>query len=504
MALPKAARVDVQVSSLPEEQHLDEHGAWRALLDIAAAQAVPALRQLARTGRLWAVSPARTVRLVHALQHPLHVPDVLVLGATRLRSSTSAILAGEIRIHAASTDRVDVAASWQEWVDEPRPGEDDAPSRRERTAVALTQQVHLRQDVASEPPAGERAQAARFTEADDLLVLGTGPRSDDVPEFLSAHELHDTKHRRIAYRAVATSRFREYFRPDLVAPPQALTRESEPVWVDVPSSAPPPPPQLLYAVPLFGWERGGEGRTRTTRRRGGGLRLFLSRTWYASGDGELLGAVLWPGSAASCPVPAALDRLVTRWGFDPVWPAAPPPPTPGPQHFTRGVAVGEDLPLLEDPAQRVSVVGHEVEFDAERGLWTCDVELDLGEAYTPFVRLALARYQPSSIAGRAPVGDHAGADRAGHAGAHGLTDRGLGRPAAAQPCRHRPGARRGLADRRGTVPVRQRRRGFRRGAGRCDRRPGPRLAAGRPVGGAGPRPAHPRRARPVQRAGPAA
>ena len=93
VALPKAARVDVQVSSLPDEQHLDEHGAWRALLDVAAAQDVPALRQLARTGRLWAVSPARTVRLVHALQHPLHAPDVLVLGATRLPSSTSAILA---------------------------------------------------------------------------------------------------------------------------------------------------------------------------------------------------------------------------------------------------------------------------------------------------------------------------------------------------------------------------------------------------------------------------
>jgi hypothetical protein len=126
---------------------------------------------------------------------------VLVLGATRLRSSTSAILAGEIRIHAASTDRVDVAASWQEWVDEPRPGGDDAPSRRERTAVALTRQVHLRRDVASEPPVGDWAHAARFTEADDLLVLGVGPRSGGVPEFLSAHELYDTKHRRIAYRA---------------------------------------------------------------------------------------------------------------------------------------------------------------------------------------------------------------------------------------------------------------------------------------------------------------
>ena len=136
----------------------------------------------------------------------------------------------------------------------------------------------------------------------------------------------------------------------------------------------------------------------------------------------------------------------------------------GPQHFTRGVAVGEDLPLLEDPAQRVSVVGHEVEFDAERDLWICDVELDLGEAYTPFVRLALARYQPSSIAGA-----HLSAVTTAQIvqvtpERDSLADRGLGRPAAAQPGRHRPGARRGMADRRGAVPVRQRRRGVRRGA----------------------------------------
>ncbi len=73
--------------------------------------------------------------------------------------------------------------------------------------------------------------------------------------------------------------------------------------VEVPSSARPPAPHLLYAVPLFGWERAEEGRTRTARRRGGGLRLFLARPWFASGDGELPGAVLWPGSASSCPIP---------------------------------------------------------------------------------------------------------------------------------------------------------------------------------------------------------
>lgn len=398
VALPKAACVDVRLSSLSDEEHIREHGAWRALRALAATpQDATALVQLARTGRLWALTPGRTLTLVHALQHPLQAPDVLALRALRVPRATTAILTGEVRIHGASTDRIDVEASWEEWVDEPRVAPDDAPVRRARTAAVLTQQIHLARDIASEPPAPERPQAARYVETDDLLVLGAGARDAVTPAFVSSHELHDTRHRRIAYGVVATSRFREYFRPDLVEPAGALTREAQPVSVEVPSSAPPPAPHLVYAVPLFGWERAADGRTRSTRRRGGGLRLFLGRPWYASGDGELLGAVLWPGS--DCPVPAHLERLVTQWGYDPVWPAAPPPPTPGAQHFRRRVAVGEDLPLLEAPQERVSVAGHEVEFDPARNLWTCDLELDLGDAYTPFIRLALARYQPSSVAG---------------------------------------------------------------------------------------------------------
>jgi hypothetical protein len=43
------------------------------------------------------------------------------------------------------------------------------------------------------------------------------------------------------------------------------------------------------------------------------------------------------------------------------------------------------------------VAGHEVFFDPSRGAWYCDIELDLGGSYFPFVRLALARYQPMSL-----------------------------------------------------------------------------------------------------------
>jgi hypothetical protein len=85
-----------------------------------------------------------------------------------------------------------------------------------------------------------------------------------------------------------------------------------------------------------------------------------------------------------------------------MWPLSAsdsPPATPAAEHFRRRVAVGEGLPLREAPTNHVTVVGHDVEFDPARNLWTCDLELDLGDAYTPFVRLALVRYQPSSLTG---------------------------------------------------------------------------------------------------------
>jgi len=47
----------------------------------------------------------------------------------------------------------------------------------------------------------------------------------------------------------------------------------------------------------------------------------------------------------------------------------------------------------------VEVAPHDVFFDPDRRLWYCDIEVNWGAAYYPFIRLALARYQPSSISG---------------------------------------------------------------------------------------------------------
>ena len=45
------------------------------------------------------------------------------------------------------------------------------------------------------------------------------------------------------------------------------------------------------------------------------------------------------------------------------------------------------------------LVPHAVSYDAERGVWVCDIPVDPGNAYMPFVRLAVARYQASSLTG---------------------------------------------------------------------------------------------------------
>jgi hypothetical protein len=61
------------------------------------------------------------------------------------------------------------------------------------------------------------------------------------------------------------------------------------------------------------------------------------------------------------------------------------------------VAFGKGL-SLEETAAPFSVAGHAVNYNADRQLWYCDIEIDPGDAYFPFVRLALARYQPESVA----------------------------------------------------------------------------------------------------------
>ena len=58
------------------------------------------------------------------------------------------------------------------------------------------------------------------------------------------------------------------------------------------------------------------------------------------------------------------------------------------------------LPLGGGPgAPPVTVLGYRPQYNQERRLWYVDVAIDPGSTFWPFVRLAVARYQPDSIPG---------------------------------------------------------------------------------------------------------
>jgi hypothetical protein len=226
------------------------------------------------------------------------------------------------------------------------------------------------------------------------------------------HEIGDTKHHTIRYRAVATSRYREYFDQGASLD---FTRTSDEVVVDVPASDRPSPPDVLYVVPTFGWQRQTDTNMKRSIRYGGGLRVYLNRPWFSSGEGELLGVALWNGANGALDA-ANRDKfktLITQWGMDPIWQSADLKDVPGIRNFPDAVASDTRVSLDELNARRptgepglIDVVGFEPQYDVERGLWFADLTLDLAGApaeflthatYSPFVRLALVRYQPHAL-----------------------------------------------------------------------------------------------------------
>ena len=244
------------------------------------------------------------------------------------------------------------------------------------------------------------------------------------------HQIGDTKYHLIEYTAVSTSRFREYFLQKEGNQDVKFTRESNPVKVHVPASTRPITPQLIYVIPTFGWQR--ETHTNLTRsfRMGGGLRIYMNRPWFSSGSGELLGVTTFSASFTSTSTitsttnsatattttitttntenpPYSLPSedwkpFITQWGQDPIWQSAQLGSIPDSSCFIDADAV-EYAVELEDRLSNgnprlVDVAAYKPEFDEARKLWYCDITVDSKTAtYSPFIRLALVRYQPHAL-----------------------------------------------------------------------------------------------------------
>lgn len=439
----------LRLSSRFKDADVDLMGVWTWIRDWVAQSGpgtdLTALRNLIAGGRHTMFTPYREITLVHAVRTPLKTPSLTTLTVDRAGgpSSTWARVRGTVDISRKSTGTVDLVGEWIMPVDEGPGGPEPEPARTFRAPVA-TLRV-------------ERAP-------------GASPGPDDLPLDVH-HEFGDTRHRRVVYRAVATSSFTEYFRNETeltVTDGQAsYTADAEPAGIKirdkatgnllepapasatdprtadgdylldagsrtvrrtagghmpengtlvmsyvpptttrtsaavsariVHSTARPAAPRIHSIVPTFSWTETAQQSVRK-----GGLRVYLERPWWSSGPDERLGIVLWKGDTAD-PSPR-LEPYVTMWGRDPAFATADLPATPTNTSFRGTASTGFDLPLAEAGGAQVNVVGYDVAYDSERGLWYADIEVTLprGERHTsyfPFIRLAFARFQSASISG---------------------------------------------------------------------------------------------------------
>jgi len=341
-------------------------------------------KRIAR-GQHWMYSPWRELTVVHAVQQPLsksgtqEYPVIAALNPDREYGDHTAGINTKLQVHGPSTGQLDMEADWIEWVDDvSKPALEKIPTQ---------------------------SKVVHFTTLYLVFDYVFGEIVKNNPFKAIRHLFNDTKHRRVNYKIIATTRYREYFYQLIEDKGSSfpLTRQS-PLIKDViiPSSARPLAPQIEYVIPTFEWDRKQNGNTILTGRLSG-LRVYLKRPWYSSGEGEQLAVVLYQkqDNVLTMAAPAPPANLVTTWGSDPTKLSAPVPGgiAPTQESFVNIKPENKDnnLAVLEHPSLKVCIVAFDVKYDAERQLYYVDMGLNILTAYYPFVRLALARYQRQSL-----------------------------------------------------------------------------------------------------------
>ena len=408
--VPKGRIIRLVYSSFADKEYIESFGIPQWVEDEAGRNKV---YQSALCGANWLITPYRELTLVHATQKPLFMPRFTSLALDRGELGShdvklSDAKAGGITLHGPSTGKFEIEAEWSEWVDDPAK---NAPER-----VQFKGQL------------GEIKLAENHANRLDLETAVNNqlhnPADKDAQRG-DVHALGDTRFRLIQYRIRATTRFSEYLPPSICEDADAVTQLGHvatsgdmlptPPQDDagapiirgaasslgsqtfVPSSAQPADPRVMYVMPTMRWETDKNATVHDVTRYGNGLRVWLDRPWFTSGDGELLGVVIYDGVFKK--MPPELEPFVTQWGRDPFWNSSSPPKAEATADDFRAAATSEPLSLHEVPGSKTKIVGHRVHWSDKRKMWHCDIELDPIKAYMPFVRLALVRYQPNALPG---------------------------------------------------------------------------------------------------------
>ncbi|MGZ3144465.1 hypothetical protein ACVDFE_21225 [Lentzea chajnantorensis] len=407
---------------------------------------VTALRQSVVGGRHWMFTPARTLTLTHAVRTPLAVPGIGSVTARRpvegQAGSTHVVLGPSVQVSRKSTSSVEFAGSWRMPVDD---GVTEPVLDRTFRAAPITvpvSQVHgpapvtetlefqARHEFGDTKHRRVRYEARAvtcfsefFRERREVAFSGTqhtlGVPIDPAHLVVADRDTHrqyrqappgsSPEHASGDYVVTdaATGTFRRtnggnlttgrtlevsFVRPDTRSAPAVLEQ-------NIPSTARPAAPRIRQVLPVFRWENPAPGQS---VRRGGGLRVYLERPWFSSGDGEKLAVLMWPDTVNDAP--EHLRNVVTAWGADAAMHSTVMPDDVTASSFPQAAIYGTGMAVPEFPDTQLKFAAYDVAYDSARGLWFCDIRItrtgdDPLKSYFPFVRLALARYQPSSIPG---------------------------------------------------------------------------------------------------------
>ena len=440
--LGKADVATVRLSSYMDPADVDRMGLLRWLEANSSQAEVDSFRQRVAAGIHWMVTPFRKLTLVHAVRQPLLRPKYknLKVDPTRKLGDTFAALHDDtFELSRKSTTRIDIVADWSETLDplgRPGPIVAQTNARPFQVKVALDPTHETTLDLKGQHEFGDTKYrrvmysahatsrfAEYFAERKEKTQVHAGqkvllhaPVTDDGVNWGGVVEGSET--------VTAADRTTKYVRGvdytmdyglgtfsalagldgkmvviTYVPTPIVRTTAAQ-IPLDIPSTARPAAPKVLYLIPTFGWTSSAnqQGTQYASERRGGGLRAYMERPWFSSGDGELLGVVIWTGAQ---PPDDRVKPYVSDWALDPMYKSAATTAAPALGAFTLATpATSKTSGLTLEELGTIDtfhVAGHAVGYDAERKLWYCDIEIDAGASYFPMVRLALARFQPNSV-----------------------------------------------------------------------------------------------------------
>lgn len=381
VTLPKGTMLKLNYSCFWNTSDLAD---LSGILDIMNASTLSdQVKQRIAKGQHWMFSPWRELTLVHATQQPLSmvgvtkVPRIDKIESRRDFGDNFTLLDSKFLVHGPSTGKLDIEAAWTEW-------DDDITKPK-------WQEVPMRSKV---------FQFSTMYFANEYVF---GELVKNNPFHGVKHVFGDTKHRTITYKTIATTRYRENFTALIAEKKDAfvLTREGNEVVANILSSARPVAPDVAYVVPTFEWDRITKGNI-TISGRACGLRIYVKRPWYSSGEGEQLAVVLhMPALPMKADAPGSGNTPVTTWGTDPTKYSSDLPVNTNvtQENFWVSDPKNKDqgLTATDNPLNRVNIIAVDPKYDEERHLFYFDILPIIGNAYYPFMRLALARYQRDSL-----------------------------------------------------------------------------------------------------------